>query len=170
MQNGVATRHVRESDERAMVLDDRAERAILGEVRAGNLLRFDLFVDRYKGRLIRYLHQRGGNLSTAEDLTQEVFLCVFRAGAEETHGASVATWVFTIARRCLVDHVRAAEREKARLASMMPRESTLDPATAATLNDEHDRVARLLLLLPEEQREVLRLRIPGDLTIPEIAE
>ncbi len=45
--------------------------AILAEVHRGELRRFDVFVDRYKTRLVRYLHQRVGDVDAAEDLRRK---------------------------------------------------------------------------------------------------
>ncbi|MGN6368375.1 MAG: sigma-70 family RNA polymerase sigma factor [Phycisphaerae bacterium] len=154
--------------------EDGEDWRILGESRAGNFSGFDVFVNRHKGALLRFLLARVGAIEAAEDLAQEVFISVLRAPAEGPREARVRTWLFTIARNRVIDHHRAAlRREKAHAASLRDgerRSSSIDPATAAALEEEHGRVMGLLGELPEEQREVLSLRIFGGLSLGEIAE
>jgi RNA polymerase sigma-70 factor (ECF subfamily) len=52
-----------------------------------------------------------GDRSATEDLAQETFLRVFRAlpGFERSGPARLSTWVFTIATRVTIDHLRRAK-------------------------------------------------------------
>lgn len=171
---------VKDEQDSPLMDPDELDRQLLAEIRRGMMDRFDFFVDRYKTRLFRFLHMRSGSCEVAEDLTQEVFLKVLRVrgsdSAQEIRTARVSTWLFTIARNCLVDHHRAQQRRKRAYASFMrrsPRDSTLDrtldPMTCAVLQEEHARVAAWLAHLPDDQREVLSLRLFGDLALAEIA-
>src|SRR4051812_1384201 len=78
--------------------EDNADADVLRRVAAGDLAGFDTFVDRYKQRLFRHIHRRIRDLHRAEDLTQEVFLRLFRAARAGgyTGQARVVTWLFTI--------------------------------------------------------------------------
>lgn len=153
--------------------DDLADRAILREVAGGNFDRFDGLVNRHKTRIFRFLYLQLGHLDVAEDLAQEVFLRLFRTPPDSAASGRVSTWLFTITRNCLVDHVRA-ERRRVQLHNTLmrltPRDSSLDPVTAAAFQEERTRVAAWFSVLPEEQREVLSLRFFADLTVPEIAQ
>src|SRR5690242_18904718 len=87
---------------------------LLNRIASADARAFDAFVDRYKRRLAGYIRVRVGDRHAAEDLTQEVFLRLFRstigAGAGRSAGfagrSSVATWLFTIAQNCIADHRR----------------------------------------------------------------
>jgi RNA polymerase sigma factor (sigma-70 family) len=154
---------------------DGGDRAILREIGAGQLQRFDVLVNRYKTRLFRFIYVRLGDLEAAEDLTQDVFIKMMRGAdvAGDSRAGTVSTWLFTVARNCLTDHVRACRRrENLRQAAirLTPRATSIDPVTAASLEEERTRVGKWLNQLPEEQREVLSLRLLADLTVPEIAE
>ena len=171
-----APRLAREEDGALMDADDD-DRGILAEIRRGEMGRFDVFVDRHKTRLFRFLYMRSGNRDVAEDLTQDVFVKVMGSGGPEAGtanaGGRVCTWLFAIARNRLADHYRAQQRSKRAygwLLRLTPRDSTLDPATIAGFEEERARVAGWLAALPEEQREVLSLRVYGDLSLGEIAE
>src|SRR5689334_10604453 len=65
----------------------------------------DVF-DRYLERIYRFLYRRLGNREDAEDLTSEVFV---KASSEldiSRSEASIASWLFTVARNELADHWR----------------------------------------------------------------
>jgi RNA polymerase sigma factor (sigma-70 family) len=122
-------------------------------------------------RVASYLRFRGS--SDPEDLTSEVFLTVFSklpsfVGDERAFKA----FVFTIAHRRLVDELRARSRR----GTHVEWTSEEDPRHASSA--EHDALrslgdtdARTLLDgLSGDQREVLVLRIFGDLTIEQIAD
>ncbi len=162
--------------------DDADDRLILAQLHTGNFSRFDTFVNRHKASLLRFLLARVGAIDVAEDLAQEVFISVLRtppapptppAGANQSD-SRVGTWLFTIARNRAIDHHRATLRRQqayaASLTGTVKRASSLDPATAAALQEEHAHVTALFAELPDEQREVLSLRIFGDLTLSEISQ
>lgn len=159
---------------------------ILGEVATGNLRRFDVLVDRYKARLVRYIRHRVPDLHHAEDLAQESFLRMFRAARAGGYSgrASVATWLFTIADNCVTDCLRASGRRPLALESDTggpsdsPAASVLesrpagdsDPLEAAAHRESLGRAEALLAPLPDEQRRVVALKVLGGLTFAEIAE
>lgn len=67
------------------------------EVRDDKASAFEELVTRYQGRLVRLLGHLVGSREQAEDLSQEVFLRVYRARKTYQPGAKFATWLFTIA-------------------------------------------------------------------------
>ncbi len=66
---------------------------------------------RYAPRVKAHLVARGTPAGIADDLTQETMLLVWRKAAlfEPTKGG-LATWLFTISRNCLLNHVRRGGR------------------------------------------------------------
>ncbi len=161
--------------------------AIIRAIAAGDVSRFDEFVDRYKTRIFRYALQRTGDAHAAEDITQDVFLRVFRSAGTGREDAprfagrsSAATWIFSIARHRLADHFRAARRRPLVLESEAagpdgsgmpdPVDPSRGPEEEALRSEEEARARVLLDKLPEEQREVLALRAWAGLGMREIAE
>jgi RNA polymerase sigma-70 factor, ECF subfamily len=158
---------------------------ILAEIARGDLGRFDVLVDRYKGRLMSYVSHRVPDRHHAEDLVQEAFLRLFRAARNDGYSgrASVSTWLFTIADNCATDYLRASGRQRLTLesdavggnggdsASMLNCRSSsdLDPAEAAARHESQGRAEALLDGLPEEQRRVVALKVLGGLTLAEVA-
>ncbi len=123
-----------------------------------------------------YLRVQGS--AEPEDLTSEVFVAVLR-NVRDFQGdeAGFRSWVFTIAHRRLLD-------ERRRRARRPPPEHPADTAAAfaaelAAPDDVEgavdralgvDRVRALCERLVPDQRDVLLLRLLGDLSIEQVAE
>jgi RNA polymerase sigma-70 factor, ECF subfamily len=120
--------------------------------------------------LLRYLVARVGG--EGEDLAAEVWLDVARSldgfsGSE----AGFRAWVFTMARREVIDHRRKRVRRRTSLtdqiAEMPAPGQTEDEALAVLAGDEA--VRRIVSLLPAEQAEVVLLRVVAGLSVSEVA-
>jgi RNA polymerase sigma-70 factor (ECF subfamily) len=116
------------------------------------------------GEVFSYLASRVGDRSTAEDLTQDVFV----AGANRFAAGQLidTAWLIAVARNKLVDHWRARTREERKLAlahsAPPPPEdepTTIDPGAAAIA----------LTTLNPTYRAALVLRHVDDLSVPEVA-
>ena len=118
-------------------------------------------VTRHYRDVYRYLARTTGSRDRAEDLTQEVFLRVARAGRNGAEIAHERGWVFSIARSVVAADRRSEKREPARSG---------DVETAAGVC--HPMVIELgeaLRGLPPLDREMLLLREVGGLTYEELA-
>ena len=82
------------------------------QVRDDNAAAFEELVVRYQGRLITVLEQLVHKRDVAEDLAQEVFLRVFRAGKSYQPGAKFSTWLFTIANNVASNALRSLSRRR----------------------------------------------------------
>lgn len=67
---------------------------------------FEAIVDRYQHRLLGVLYHLVGDTEAAEDLTQDVFLRVYRARKSYQPRAKFSTWLFTIANNLARNHLR----------------------------------------------------------------
>src|SRR6476619_8478738 len=68
---------------------------------------FEVFYDRHGGAAYSLAYRIVGDRSTAEDVTQEAFLSVWRSGArfDRTRG-SVRTWLLGVVRNRAIDALR----------------------------------------------------------------
>ncbi len=80
------------------------------EVREGNAVSFEELVSRYQARLLMVLRHLVGDPQQAEDLTQEVFLRVYRARESYEPGAKFSTWLYTIANHVAANSLRSRSR------------------------------------------------------------
>ena len=136
-------------------------------LRAGDQAAFEALYRRYRNRLYAFLVRYTGDPAVAQDLFQETFLRVFRDRARYEPRAAFVTWLFTIARRLSLDHVRAAGRTKEILIGPPTALATIPdiepgPLRAIETEEEARRLAAALAGLPEEDRAILLLsRLEG---------
>jgi len=108
----------------------------------------------------------------AEDLTAETFLRAVRSADRfDPSRASAQTWLLTIARNVLIDHIRSV-RARRHVGLDELRDLAVDAPSPEERMLRREAVAGVLeamAQLSQEDREVLSLRFGGDLDIPEIA-
>jgi RNA polymerase sigma-70 factor (ECF subfamily) len=102
---------VSESSARRFALRDPDVRLML-EVRDDSAAAFEELMLRYQGRLVTVLEHLVHNRDQAEDLTQEVFLRVYRARKSYVPGAKFSTWLFTIANNLACNALRSKSRRR----------------------------------------------------------
>jgi RNA polymerase sigma factor (sigma-70 family) len=129
---------------------------------------FDVLVERWHAPLWRYVRQLTPNDDVAQEIAQEVWLRVIRGIRRLRDGAKWRAWLFGIARRVLMDRLRAqyamplaAETE---VADVPVEDTSVDPEVlSAALHDE-------LAKLPLIEREVLTLVYLRELSLGEVAD
>lgn len=82
------------------------------EVRDGCAGAFEELMLRYQGRVVMVLEHLIGSRDQAEDLTQEVFLRVYRARKRYLPGAKFSTWLFAIANNAASNALRSRSRRR----------------------------------------------------------
>ena len=116
---------------------------------------------------------RAHAVDEVDDLTSEVFLAAFRSVATATDGADqFRGLLFSIAHRRYVDWVR----RRVRRGPHLPYEPALDGRCSASAEEAAvarlggQRALALLDALTVDQREVIALRVLGDLTLEQTAQ
>jgi RNA polymerase sigma-70 factor (ECF subfamily) len=129
---------------------------------------FAYYGPRVKGYLIRL----GLDIAQAEELTQDVMVAVWRkAGSFDRRQASVATWIFRIARNRRIDVFRQERR-----AMLDAHDPAFQPApeaapdVAAETGEREARVRKAMEGLPPEQRELVREAFYEDRSHRQIAD
>lgn len=140
---------------------DRAEHVALLEaiVKHGSRQAFSTLFDHFAPKLKAYYRKGGVEPMLAEDLAQETMLSVWRHAAKFSASiGSPSTWIFTIARNLLIDHVR---RQKARQGDL--NDPSLQPPPVDIADDLVDAQQRYktlragLVKLPKEQAKILKM-------------
>jgi RNA polymerase sigma-70 factor (ECF subfamily) len=174
---------VSESSAHIGALRDPDVRLML-EVRDGSAAAFEELVLRYQQRLIIVLEHMVGNRDLAEDLTQEVFLRVYRARCTYTPGAKFSSWLYTIANRVALNALRNRSRRRevslqlrsTGLSGMRPMERVLMAASGQMPARQLDKaeireVVRMALQeLNERQRMAVLLSKFEEMCYADIAE
>ncbi len=153
------------------------DEALIEQFKKGDLSAFDELMSKYS-RKIRYLAYRmTNNYEDAEDITQEVFVRVFKALPTWKPKASFYTWLRTIALNLCIDFHRTRIRRQTQsleskdgFAMNIPADSSNDPLGRT----EADELRRRILLATEKlsprQRKAFMLVSYGGLSLKEAAE
>ena len=138
---------------------------------AGDTAALRALYDRYGAVLLAMASRTLGDRQLAEDCVQEVFVTAWRsAGRYDARRASVATWLFAIARNKTVDAHRRRSRWPAEaLPERWPDDEAPDAADVVAAADQGERVASALAELPPQQLEAVALAYFEGLTQVEIA-
>jgi RNA polymerase sigma-70 factor (ECF subfamily) len=147
--------------------------SILERVAAGDTAAVSECLDRY-GDLVWSLARRYlRNAADAEDAVQDIFIDIWGSSARyDRNIASEVAFISTIARRRLIDKIRAAERRPL-MDSLDDDEGTpIDPGVPATVEDDTEVtiVERVLAEMDPEHQKVLAMSLYEGYSHSEIAE
>jgi RNA polymerase sigma-70 factor (ECF subfamily) len=127
--------------------------------------------------VVRYCRARVGrqerSFASADDVAQEVCLAVLTAlPSYRDQGRPFLAFVYGIAQHKVADAHRAAGRNRAEPVAEVPdgMEVSFGPEQRALHNELNNRMAQLLRVLPEKQREIVVLRVIVGLSAEETAE
>ncbi len=142
------------------------EAALIEEARH-NPEAFAALYQLYLTPLYRYLYRRSSNAHDAEDLTTQVFIDVLEGLTTHRYreGGRFVAWLFTIARRRLIDFYRQHP------CAPLDDPPSPEPGLLAVIEKGQDlqRLACLLSRLDEDQQELLRLRFSAGLSFSEMS-
>ncbi len=113
----------------------------------------------------------GGDWDRARDVVQDTFIKLHRQDPEMIQGR-LKSWLYTVCRNRSIDVLR---KENPMLSSAGEafenlNDSAPDPSRAMEERERHAEVMTFLDRLPENQREVIRLKFQGDLSYKEISD
>lgn len=130
---------------------------------------FSALFRHFAPRVKAFLMKSGAGAALAEECAQDVMATLWqKAHLFDPERASVATWVFTIARNKRIDALRKSRRAEPEELGWGP-EPEPDQAEAMVAQQETDRLGRALASLPDKQRALIERAFYGDLSHGEIA-
>ncbi|GLI10622.1 RNA polymerase sigma factor [Paenibacillus tyrfis] len=111
----------------------------------------------------------------ADDITQEVFIKVYRNLSTFRSESSVKTWLLAITRNMTLDYRKAAFYRKVTLVDFIASRGEYEQAAASTEHEVLNKMAvnemwDMVLKLPVKYREVLILHAHHQLSMKEMAE
>ena len=152
---------------------DRGFEALIATARTGDERALTTLYRRFQPPLLAYLRSR--HPAEAEDLAAETWIAAarslgrFRGGEEEFR-----RWIFTIARRRLIDEARRASRRPREAAGREPGEGVAgaapDAESEAIGRDATRRALERVAALPPDEAEVVVLRVIAGLSATDVAE
>jgi RNA polymerase sigma factor (sigma-70 family) len=127
---------------------------LMTAVQRGDTRRLGVLFDRHHTALFRYFLRLGGSRSLSEDLTQEVFFRMLRAGETWRADSRFVNWMYRIARNVFIDYQRKQRWET----EMAPEFDVPAPqGNGYEQEQEWELVRQALAQLPPDKRELLVL-------------
>jgi RNA polymerase sigma-70 factor (ECF subfamily) len=159
-------------------LTQASDTQLIRAFQEGNANALEVLVTRYKDKIFSSILFLVKDRYLAEDLFQDVFIKVIDTlrNNRYTEEGKFLPWALRIAHNLCVDHFRKVKRSPAIKTSddrdifevINVVEEGAD--TKVMQSQTHDRVRRMLDMLPEEQREVIVLRHYADMSFKDIAK
>lgn len=159
---------------------DEAE--LIDALARGDRAAFRELVEKYKKKIYYLSLDMVGNPVDAEDVSQEVFLKVFRSFGTFKKDAKISSWLYRITYNACIDHLRKKELTpepvgdealdaRPRSAVVFSSSSgTHDPLRSAESEQLQARIARALDSVSPQEKAVFLLRHYDQLMLKEIAE
>ncbi len=150
---------------------ERSDEDLVADCLAGDRFAFAELVRRHQSRVVGMAHRALRDSALAEDLAQEAFVRAFRSLGKFEPGRRFGPWLMAIAANRIRDHHKSRQRRG-------EVEFEMDDVSASDSSPVDQAAARELLTrleagigdLPEETREILRLRFKLGYDYEEVAE
>ena len=152
---------------------------LLTRCRNGEHAAWDTVVRIHHQRVYNFAYRYNGRFDEAEDLTQEIFLKVYRTlHTYKPELGAFETWMMRVSRNCIIDHYRKLKTERRQTDSLEGEHEQVaetgnrfaNPAEALDQRELSERVHGALLRLSGDLREVLILRDLEGFAYEEIVE
>ncbi|MBM3776721.1 MAG: RNA polymerase sigma factor [Acidimicrobiia bacterium] len=160
-----------DATDQAQPIDELIERCLGGDDAA-----WDVIVRQHRRRVFNIAYKFSGAFDEAEDLTQDIFVRVFRSLGTFDRRANFQTWLYSVSRNLCIDHYRSVRKERLTFnrdvdaADLAPVSTDAGPHAAI---EHRDRVALLRTALgglTPALRGVIVMRDLQELSYQEIAD
>jgi RNA polymerase sigma-70 factor (ECF subfamily) len=156
--------------------------SLMLRVTQGDMTAFEELVEKYKQPVMNLVYRTVRDATEAEDLTQQVFVQVFKAADRYRVSARFSTWLFTIARNLCLNEIRRRSRHPADSLDATRADDedeplrqfedlkNFSPPDHLLQNELRDKIQQALAELPESQRTAILLFREEDMSYEEIAK
>ena len=162
--------------EKQLQLQDDA--ALVQDYVNGNERALEMLIKRHKLRIYNFIYSKVFNRDTAEDIFQETFIKVIKTlkrGVYNEEGKFLP-WVMRIAHNLVIDFFRKNNRiptfDNSEEFDIFQLISDGNPTAEKTMIEEQvvEDLQNLIHQLPDDQKDVLTMRLYKDMSFKEIAE
>ena len=156
-----------------------SDRELLNDYLQGNKSAISTLIEKYNRRVRDYIRMMVGDADVAADIAQETFIKAVRVidDGRYTDSGKFQSWIMRIAHNKALDYFRSQKNNNSVsessagynvLGTMKYADKSVEDSM---ISDQISADIRALVeLLPDEQREVVKLRYYSDLSFKEIAE
>ena len=145
---------------------------------SGNERSLEILIGRHKQRIYSFIYSKVLDRDISEDIFQDAFIKVINTLKKGNYNeeGKFLPWVMRIAHNLVIDHFRKDNRmpsfkntDEFDIFSVLS-DSSLNAEKALIKEQIHSDVRNLVEELPEDQKEVLMMRIYRDMSFKEISE
>jgi RNA polymerase sigma-70 factor (ECF subfamily) len=150
--------------------DDQADLELVARWKAGDQRAATRLVERHADALARFVASVGGR-GEVEDVVQDTFVRAFASLDGFRGESSLRTWLFSIARRLLLDR-RRSERRRGEQVEIQDGDvrTEFDALDGVVADETEGRLRAAVARLTPTQREVFTLRVSEGMSYREIAD
>lgn len=144
----------------------------------GNIASFEILVNRHQNKVYSYILMLVKDRQLADDIFQDTFLKIIRTikiGAYKEEGKFIQ-FAMRIAHNLIIDHFRKSKRlpiaeSPNKDYNFMDNAKMMDPSIEETIITDqiYDDLHKIIEYLPNEQKEVLHMRMYADMSFKDIA-
>ncbi|MCP4374940.1 MAG: sigma-70 family RNA polymerase sigma factor [bacterium] len=127
----------------------------------------EYWLDEHAPRLLAYARQWAGSSGGAEDIFQDAFVRFWR---KKGSVRDPVTYLYRCVRTTAMNSMRSRKRREGHEAGSIPPRSSDDPHTIVELSERRMLIENALAGLPLDQREVVVMKIWGEMTFSQIGE
>jgi RNA polymerase sigma-70 factor, ECF subfamily len=153
-----------------------AVEALIQRCLQGDQLAWEQIVRQYWRKVFNVAYKFVGKHDEAEDLTQDIFLKIFKSLNTFDSRANFQTWLISVSRNLCIDHYRSVRKERETIDRQVDA-SELSPVSKSqgqmAMMEQRDRVQLLkdaMSALPKTLRTAVLMRDIQELSYHEIAE
>jgi RNA polymerase sigma factor (sigma-70 family) len=150
--------------------------AVIQRCLAGDQVAWEQIVRQHWRKVFNIAYKFTAKHDEAEDLTQDVFLKIFKSLNTFDRRANFQTWLVSVSRNLCIDHYRSVRKERETIdrdvdaGELSPVAQTVSPIAALEHRDRVELLKKALHQLPPALREAVLLRDIQELSYQEIAE
>ena len=166
--NRIALLAMNEADSIDPINPREREVSLMERIASDDQSAMEELIGLWKMPIFRFFLRSLNHHEDAEDLTQRVFIRIYRSSERYLPQAKFSTWIFTIARNLLIDEIKKRKRRP---------QVVFDEHIEKAGDGEGGRSEELTEILmkhldtiPENHRTALLLRVQRELSYREIAE
>ena len=142
----------------------------------GDQLAWEQIVQQYRRKVFNVAYKFVGRHDEAEDLTQDIFLKVFKSLNTFDRRANFQTWLISVSRNLCIDHYRSVRKERETIdravdaSELSPTSREPGPIAAIEQKDRVVLLRQALAELPDTLRAAVVMRDIQELSYQEIAD
>jgi RNA polymerase sigma-70 factor, ECF subfamily len=150
--------------------------ALIEQCLGGDQVAWEAIVRQNWRKVFNVAYKFVGKHDQAEDLTQDIFLKIFKALKTFDRRANFQTWIISISRNLCIDHYRSVRKERQTIArevdtsDLQPASKERTPYALAEHQDLRAMLRQALDALPVTLRTAVVLRDLQELSYQEIAD